>query len=212
MKGFLLIGLLGFATILPCFAQAQAATTVEGYGSWYDDGIPGLFAAHATYPFGTQLRVTNPANQQQIVVQVGGRIPRDPRWLIDISVEGAYLLEMNEVGFTLLRIEEIPRENKPRTLRSNVSGVRKFFQTGHAELWQDPPVPTQIGHPSLPIGTRVRLSRRDGEGTFEATVGTRVRAMDTRILSLSRAAADALGLSLNRSGISMTQIILESVN
>jgi rare lipoprotein A (peptidoglycan hydrolase) len=211
MKRLFTIGLLGFAVLLPGFAQTAVVT--EGLGSWYgDENSSGLYASHATYPFGTQLKVTNLHNNTQITVQIGGRIPRDSRWIIDVSMDGARALGMNEVGFTPVRIEEIPRENRPRSLRTTASGIRKFFQTGYSELWTDAPNSLQVGHPSLAMGTRLRLTNRSNGKQVAVTVATRVRASQSRIVSVSRTAADQLGIRFDRSGLSPVQVTLESVN
>ncbi|MDR1908546.1 MAG: hypothetical protein LBQ35_01345 [Spirochaetaceae bacterium] len=211
MKRFFLIGLLGLVMLLPGFAQTAAAT--EGLGSWYgDENSSGLYASHATYPFGTQLKVTNLLNNVQTTVQIGGRIPRDSRWIIDISMDGARALGMNEVGFTPVKIEEIPRENRPRSLRATASGMRKFFQTGYTELWNDAPNNLHVGHPSLAMGTKLRITNRSNGRQLAVTVGTRLRASQTRIVSVSRSAAEQLGLRFDRSGISPAEITLESVN
>jgi rare lipoprotein A len=211
MKRFIIFSLLGLFIAFPAFAQQTASVT--GLGSWYnDENSSGLFASHATFPFGTQLRVTNLENNRQITVQVGGRLPKDPRWIIDISVAGADELEMHEVGFTRVRVEEIPRENRPRALRSNSSNIRKFFQTGFAELWTAAASNLQIGHPSLAIGTRLRVTNRVTGRKLAVTVGTRIRADQTRIVSISKPAADSLGLRFERGGASSAQVTLESTN
>jgi rare lipoprotein A (peptidoglycan hydrolase) len=211
MKGYIIMGLLGLAIMLSSFAQQP--TTADGLGSWYDDAnSPGLFASHATYPFGTRLRVTNLDNNRQITIPVGGRMPRDSRWIIDVSMEGAYALGMNEVGFTRVRVEEIPRENRPRALRNNTSNMRKFFQTGHPELWAESSYALQVGHPSLPIGTKLRLTNRSNSQQLNVTVGARIRASQTRIVALPRPAADSLGIRFDRSGASTTEVTLESVD
>ena len=48
-----------------------------------------LTCAHRTYPFGTQLKVTNPANGQSVIVRVTDRGPYVRGRIIDLSVRAA---------------------------------------------------------------------------------------------------------------------------
>ena len=48
-----------------------------------------LTCAHRTYPFGTQLKVTNPANNKTVIVRVTDRGPYVKGRIIDLSVRAA---------------------------------------------------------------------------------------------------------------------------
>lgn len=56
-------------------------------GQTFDNG--GLTAAHRTLPFGSQLRVTNPANGRSVVVTVNDRGPFTRGRTIDVSRRAA---------------------------------------------------------------------------------------------------------------------------
>ncbi|MDR2516043.1 MAG: septal ring lytic transglycosylase RlpA family protein [Spirochaetaceae bacterium] len=207
MKRLLVITLAGLVSLVPVMSQEA----VDGMGScYYGVDAPGLFASHASYPFGTQVRITNLENQRQLVVQVGGRIPQDRRWIIDVSVEAAEALGMSDAGFTRVRVEEIPKENKPRVLRS-AGNIRRFFQSGQAELWAEGSNLT-AGHPSLPVGTKLRVTNRDTGQRIEVTIATRVRAAQNRILTLTQAAGGQIGVRFDRSGLSQGDITIESLD
>ncbi|MDR3247366.1 MAG: septal ring lytic transglycosylase RlpA family protein, partial [Treponema sp.] len=95
VKKLVYAGLLGLALVVPVFTQQTQSQPVkgEGGGSCYVQSA-GLFASHASLPFGTELIITNLDNGQKVTVTVGGRIPEDPYWLVDVSPDAADLLEM----------------------------------------------------------------------------------------------------------------------
>jgi rare lipoprotein A (peptidoglycan hydrolase) len=184
------IGLLGFLITIPVFAQSQLVQA-EGMGSWYETGT-GLFASHASLPFGTELIVTNTANGKQVTVQVGGRIPQDRRWIVEISPQAADIIEMNDLGFTMVRIEEVPKVAVKKSMR--ITSVRDFQQRGRATILA---AGTELtaGHPSLNMGRQVQITNQANNRTVVATVRSRVRASQERIIEVSRAVAQALGVS-----------------
>jgi rare lipoprotein A (peptidoglycan hydrolase) len=200
MKVLSFIALLCVAMIIPCAVQAQ---TVEGMGTWYESQTTGLYAAHATYPFGTQLTVTNPKNQKQVVVQVGGRIPEDSTWKIAVSAEAATALEMNYVGFTALHFAEVPKA--PVTKAKSRAVSRKFSQIGPA-IAQTAGTGNTVSHPSLPFGTKVRITNQKNRRQAEGTVNSRIAVNQIRIIELSPIIARSL--SIDRTG---TMVLIESV-
>jgi rare lipoprotein A len=66
-----------------------------------------LSAAHRTLPFGTQVRVTNLANQRQVVVTINDRGPVSRRRLIDVSKKAAEALGMLDSGVAEVRVEAL---------------------------------------------------------------------------------------------------------
>jgi rare lipoprotein A len=131
MKKVLFSFVIGFVVCVSVFSQQAQPLRVEGMGYWYDQGS-GLYASHATLPFGTEIVVTNLDNGKQVTVQVGGRIPQDPRWIVDLSPQAADALEMNDMGFTRVRIEEVVKVSAPKALRA--TSVRNFQQNGRAVI------------------------------------------------------------------------------
>lgn len=95
----LLVGILFplSALLFPLLSQTQ-----QGKASFYARRFTGrktasgeqlhhdsLTCAHRTYPFGTMLRVTNPANGKQVIVRVTDRGPYVKGRIIDLSVRAA---------------------------------------------------------------------------------------------------------------------------
>jgi rare lipoprotein A (peptidoglycan hydrolase) len=192
MKQVFLIGLMGLAILMPCIAQqAQTqAKAAEGLATRYSSQDTVFYASHARLPFGTQVKVTNLENNKTVIVQIGGRIPQDPRWLIDICAPAAEILEMkeNQTGFTRVRIEEVPKAAKRKA-------TRKFMQTGVAFA------STQLvgagytaAHPSIPLGSWVRITNKANGSAEIATVTNRISADGSRIIDLSRNLAQQLAL------------------
>lgn len=67
-----------------------------------------LTCAHRTYPFGTRLRVTNPANDRQVIVKVTDRGPYVKGRIIDLSVRAARELGIIQQGIALVIVERCP--------------------------------------------------------------------------------------------------------
>jgi rare lipoprotein A (peptidoglycan hydrolase) len=191
MKKVLFFGLLGVIMALSGFSQQTQPLKAEGMGSWYEDGS-GLFASHATLPFGTDLIITNTETGKQVTVQVGGRIPQDRRWIVEVSPPVADILEMYDMGFTPVRIEEVPKVVTVKALRA--TSVRGFRQSGRAMVLSLGSEFT-AGHPSLSMGRQVRIVNRANNLGVVATVKNRVRASHERIIEISMAVAQALGVA-----------------
>jgi rare lipoprotein A (peptidoglycan hydrolase) len=190
MKKLYLFLTLACAVSISGFSQTVGPLRAEGMAYWYDQGS-GLYASHATLPFGTELIVTNLENGRQVTVQVGGRIPQDPRWILDISYQAADRLGMNDLGFTPVRVEEVVKTATVKALRSN--SVRNFQQNGRAVIMAGSEL--IAGHPSLTMGRQVRITNRINGLVAVATVRSRVRASQDRIIEVSRAVAQALGVA-----------------
>jgi rare lipoprotein A (peptidoglycan hydrolase) len=194
-----LIGLLGLAALIPCIAQQTEMQAVEGNATWYESEDTVSYASHATLPFGTQVIVTNLENNQTAIVQIGGRIPKDPRWIIDICSAAADALELNMEGFTKVRIEMAPKVAKRKAFR-------KFMQMGPAS-WQLDGMEFIAAHPSLPLNSLVRITNKANGKQEIATVVRRVPASQDRIVDLSRSLARKIGLPG-----SPGEVLLESVD
>ena len=101
--------LLGFSAL----AQVQ-----NGKASYYAKKLTGrqtasgerlhhdsLTCAHRTYPFGTLLKVTNPANGKEVIVRVTDRGPYVKGRIIDLSVRAARELGILAQGIAPVTVE-----------------------------------------------------------------------------------------------------------
>lgn len=97
---------------------SKALLTLEGTASYYADDFHGkqtsngeiynmhdLTAAHRTLPFGSRIRVTNLANNLQVIVRVNDRGPFVEGRLIDLSLGAAQKLDMVRTGTASVRLE-----------------------------------------------------------------------------------------------------------
>ena len=92
--------------------------TVEGVASYYSDEFHGrktangetydmyeLTAAHKTYPFNTEVRVTNLSNGKSIVLRITDRMPGYKGRIIDVSFQAARELGMIISGIADVKLE-----------------------------------------------------------------------------------------------------------
>jgi rare lipoprotein A len=93
-------------------------------------------------------------------------------------------------GFTPIKIEEVPREARPRALRTN---FRKITQVGQATGQFTGPGLT-AAHPSISNGTKVKIVNQSNGREVVVTVIYRIRASQNRIIDLSQNAAQSLGI------------------
>lgn len=109
--------MLIFLMLAPLLLPAQ---TQEGKASYYSRRFTGrrtssgerlhhdsLTCAHRTYPFGTMLRVTNPANGRSVVVKVTDRGPFRRGRVIDLSYRAAKEIGMLAQGIAMVRVERL---------------------------------------------------------------------------------------------------------
>ena len=115
---------------------ALQAQTQSGNASFYAKKFTGrrtangermhhdsLTCAHRTYPFGTLLRVTNPANGKQVIVRVTDRGPYVKGRIIDLSARAAREIGILAQGIAPVIVERYsspvipfkPEENTFRT-------------------------------------------------------------------------------------------------
>jgi rare lipoprotein A len=88
------------------YAVAQTgAHSFSGLCAYYSGRGSGLTAAHRTLPFGTRLRVTDPASGRSVIVIVNDRGPFGRGRVLDLSANAAKLLGMTERGVILVRAD-----------------------------------------------------------------------------------------------------------
>lgn len=105
------------ALLISFTAQAQ---TESGKASFYSKSSSGrrtasgerlhhdsLTCAHRTYPFGTLLLVTNPANGNHVIVKVTDRGPYVKGRVIDLSVRAAKELGIMAQGIAPVIVEKL---------------------------------------------------------------------------------------------------------
>jgi rare lipoprotein A len=95
------------ATVLfSTYAVAQSrAHSFSGLCAYYSGRGSGLTAAHRTLPFGTRLRVTDPASGRSVIVVINDRGPFGGGRVLDLSVSAAKVLGMTERGVILVEAD-----------------------------------------------------------------------------------------------------------
>lgn len=208
MRRLVLLGLLTIG-LTPCFTQQPQVNiprVEEGDAFLYDTNEMGYYLSHATFPFGTRVIVTNLDTNppKQLQMSVGGRIDENPDWVAAISSTAAEPLGIDILrGYTRIRIAEVPKMTQRKVLRAT---VRKFSQTGFAVGRRDGTDMT-AAHPSLSVGTKIKVTNPETRQSVTVTVSARIRASQTRILELSRAAGQRVGV-----GQQPTEVRIESVD
>lgn len=110
------------APAVPEPAGVPSLETFAGSASYYADRFEGrrtasgvrfrqaeLWAAHRTLPFGTRLRVTNPANGRHVEVEVVDRGPYVRGRVLDLSRKAARQLDFIRAGHTRVTVEVLER-------------------------------------------------------------------------------------------------------
>lgn len=97
-----------------------------------------LTCAHRTYPFGTRLKVTNPANGRSVVVRVTDRGPYVKGRIIDLSIRAAREIGIIAQGIAPVVVERYNPANIP------------FMPNDTIDL-PDFEIGTNEGSPSKPI-------------------------------------------------------------
>lgn len=114
----LLIG-LSFIVYQLSFSSARAQNSQKGKASFYAKKFHGrktasgerlhsdsLTCAHRTYPFGTKLKVYNPANGRSVVVRVTDRGPYVRGRIIDLSWRAAQELGIVSQGVATVFVQK----------------------------------------------------------------------------------------------------------
>ena len=120
--GFMAISQATFAA-----EQGLSATDSSGLAAVYTDKLAGhktasgknydpskLTAAHRTLPFGTHVKVTNPANGKSVVVVITDRGPKQQDRVLDLSASAAHAL-----GISKFKMAKVTLETEPATAASN---------------------------------------------------------------------------------------------
>ena len=89
--------------------RATGSRTANGERLHHDS----LTCAHRTFPFGTMLRVTNPANGKEVVVRVTDRGPFIRGRIIDLSWRAAKELGIIAQGVAMVEVEKLPNTSLP---------------------------------------------------------------------------------------------------
>ena len=116
-------------SITPAFAQTTAAGVAAapfelGMASFFAAEMAGrrtangetcdpatLTAAHRTLPFGTKLRVTNPANGKSVVVRINDRGPFARGRVIDLSKAAAAEIGLVQRGHGRVELHRLDSES-----------------------------------------------------------------------------------------------------
>ena len=98
--------------------SGRVLLTLEGIASYYADDYHGkvtsngevfnmndLTAAHRTFPFGTNIRVTNLENKKTVVVRINDRGPFKDGRIIDLSLAAAKELDLIRDGTARVKLE-----------------------------------------------------------------------------------------------------------
>lgn len=112
--------LLAALALSAALAPAALADTQSGAASWYGPGFDGrqtasgerfdmqaLTAAHRSLPFGTQVRVTNQANGESVVVRINDRGPFHGNRVIDLSRGAAEKIGLVSAGVGRVTMEVV---------------------------------------------------------------------------------------------------------
>ena len=139
---------LGFT---PLLAQNQQ----KGKASYYAKRFSGrktasgerlnqdsLTCAHRTYPFGTMLRVYNPANGRSVIVRVTDRGPYIRSRIIDLSWRAAKELDIISKGVALVIVEKATTITIPFQPEGDIDIPELDLETnegssGIVPFWQD---------------------------------------------------------------------------
>ncbi|TAJ13556.1 septal ring lytic transglycosylase RlpA family protein [Marinilabiliaceae bacterium JC017] len=112
--------LLFVLVFLPMGLLAQTSFKQAGKASYYASKFEGrktasgeifsnkkLTAAHLSLPFGTRVKVTNPANGKSVVVKINDRGPYIKGRIIDLSQKAARKLHIYNQGVADVTIEVV---------------------------------------------------------------------------------------------------------
>lgn len=116
-----------FAFVILSIQVATAAPVEKGLASYYDDSFHGrktasgekydknqLTAAHKTLPFGTKVKVRNPANGKSVTVVVNDRGPYIKGRVIELSKKAAQQIDLVKVSVAPVEITVVSGpDNKP---------------------------------------------------------------------------------------------------
>lgn len=134
----------------PTFAQSNDKTQI-GAASWYGSKYHGrktssgerynkndMTAAHKTLPFGTMVKVTNPANDQSVVLRINDRGPFVGKRIIDVSEAAARKLGMHADGVAKVVVEVIDDSKKATasTAKSNAYTIETIETADYQQAYE----------------------------------------------------------------------------
>lgn len=143
--GRLFVILLLLLTTAPQL-HAQQQKKQEGKASYYSRRANGartssgvklnndsLVCAHRTHPFGTLLKVKNPANGKEVIVKVIDRGPHTRGRIIDLSYEAARQLGMLAAGVAMVEVSVYDDSTVPLMARSSTKNVVEYDLAEHED-------------------------------------------------------------------------------
>ena len=115
--------LLLFVIMFCAATLGVEAQTQRGIASYYTKSWTGrrtangdrlhhdsMTCAHLKYPFGTRLKVTNPANGKVVIVRVNDRGPYVKKRIIDLSWGAAKALGILNQGVAMVTVERVTED------------------------------------------------------------------------------------------------------
>jgi len=137
-----------------------------------------LAAASPFLAIGRKVRIANIANGEEVEVWITGRIASSVSRIVDLSPSTALALDIGYEG--------------PVVINGEVASGNPVIQRGMAT--QEMPDILSAAHPSIPIGSRVRVTNTANGKEVEVWITGRIAPSSDRIIDLSPSAAQALGL------------------
>ena len=141
----------------------MCAQPQKGIASYYSNKLHGrrmsngdryhrdsMTCAHLKYPLGTLLKVKNPKNGKEVVVEVTDRGPHTKRFVIDLSLAAARELDIIRSGFNLVEITEWHGDEVPyRSDKTEYDLPQSEFSTEQPlRTWNHPAWEKQTGTPA----------------------------------------------------------------
>ena len=101
-----------------------------------------MTCAHRTYPFGTRLRVYNPANGRSVIVRVTDRGPYVRGRIIDLSWRAAKTLDIVSKGVAMVIVQKVSDIMVPFRPEDTIELPELDMETndgseGMTPFWQD---------------------------------------------------------------------------
>ena len=137
------------------FSSLNAQTLQQGKASFYARKLAGrrtangerlhpdsMTCAHRTYPFGTRLRVYNPANGRSVIVRVTDRGPYVRGRIIDLSWRAAKTLDIVSKGVAMVIVQKVSDIMVPFRPEDTIELPELDMETndgseGMTPFWQD---------------------------------------------------------------------------
>ena len=113
--------------------RATGARTANGERLHHDS----MTCAHRTYPFGTMLRVKNPANGREVVVRVTDRGPFVRGRIIDLSWGAAQKLGIIAQGVAMVEIQKVGERNGVPYRNEDNSPMEFDITTNQSTLYDE---------------------------------------------------------------------------